>query len=78
MAKKDLKLGCIVMAAGNSRRFGGNKLAEVIGGYTVFERALMAVPKDILYNVVVVTQYPEAAALAEKYGFRCVLNPEPE
>ena len=30
--KKPLKLGCVVMAAGNARRFGENKLAAQLRG----------------------------------------------
>ena len=39
-----LRIGCVVMAAGNARRFGENKLAVQVQGKTLFRRALEAVP----------------------------------
>ena len=53
-----LKLGCVVMAAGNARRFGDNKLAAQLGGRSLIRRTLEAVPADLFDAVAVVTQYP--------------------
>ena len=39
-----MKIGCIVMAAGNARRFGSNKLDARVEGKTLLRRALEAVP----------------------------------
>ena len=40
-------LGCVVMAAGNARRFGENKLAAGVGGRSLILRALDAgIPPD--------------------------------
>ncbi len=66
------------MAAGNAERFGKNKLAALVDGKTLAERALSAVPADRLAAVCVVTQYDEVEALAERYGFRCVRNDRPQ
>ena len=55
---RNLKLGCVVMAAGNARRFGENKLAAQWEGKTLIRRALEAVPSELFHSVVVVTQYP--------------------
>ena len=38
--KKELKLGCIVMASGKASRFGSNKLLEPLFGGTVIEYTL--------------------------------------
>ena len=65
------------MAAGNAARFGENKLAAVVNGKTLIERALDAVPADRLAAVCVVTQYGEAEAEALRRGFRCVRNDRP-
>ena len=55
------------MAAGLGRRFGENKLTVDLGcGETLINYALSAIPGDKLHRVVVVTQYPQVAALAEK------------
>ena len=73
-----LKLGCVVMAAGNARRFGENKLAAGIGGRSLILRALEAVPEEMFESVVVVTQYPEVLELAERFGFAAVRNEHPD
>ena len=49
------KLGCVVMAAGNARRFGENKLAAQLRGRSLILRALEAVPAEKFHTVVVVT-----------------------
>ena len=73
-----LKLGCVVMAAGNARRFGENKLAAGVGGRSLILRALEAVPAEEFEAVAVVTQYPEILELAEGFGFAPVRNPHPD
>ena len=40
------RLGCLVMAAGNARRFGENKLTCALDGRTLIERTLEAVPRE--------------------------------
>ena len=60
----DLKIGCVVMAAGDARRFGENKLSACLDGKSLIRRALEAVPDEEFQTVAVVTQYEEAAALA--------------
>lgn len=71
-------LGCVVLAAGRSERFGAPKLAAELGGKTLLRRALEAVPPDAFSAVRVVVSRPDAAALAEEFGFCAVLNPHPE
>ena len=44
----DPSLGCLVMAAGSGRRFGGNKLAADLDGKTLIRRALEAVTVETL------------------------------
>lgn len=73
-----LKLGCVVMAAGNARRFGENKLAAGIGGRSLILRALEAVPREEFAQVAVVTQYPEILELAEGFGFAALRNEHPD
>jgi len=75
---KRLKLGCVVMAAGNARRFGENKLAAELDGRSLIRRALEAIPTETFDSVVVVTQYPEIAALAEEFRFTAVKNEHPD
>ena len=47
-------------------------------GETLINYALSSIPGDKLHRVVVVTQYPQVAALAEKYSFTPLHNPYPE
>lgn len=72
------KLGCVVMAAGNARRFGENKLAARLDGRSLILRALEAVPAGEFETVAVVTQYPEVMELAERFGFSAVRNEHPD
>lgn len=73
-----LKIGCIVMAAGRSSRFGANKLLLKYEGKSLASRALEVVPADKLSQVVVVTGYTEVQELAELKGFKVVRNSLPE
>ena len=76
--KKPLKLGCVVMAAGNARRFGENKLAAQLRGRSLILRTLETVPPEVFENVVVVTQYPEIMRLAGEFRFSAVYNEHPD
>ena len=73
-----MHIGCVVMAAGDARRFGENKLAAEFQGKSLIRRALEAVPAEKFHRVAVVTQYPEVEALAGTFGFTPVHNPHPD
>lgn len=73
-----MRIGCVVMAAGDARRFGENKLAAEFGGKPLILRALEAVPAEKFSAVAVVTQYPEVEELAKRFGFTPVHNPHPD
>ncbi len=73
-----LRVGCVVMAAGNASRFGDNKLAALVNGKSVVRRALEAVPAEKLAGTVVVTQFDEVDRLARAMGFECVRNDRPD
>ena len=73
-----MKIGCVVMAAGNARRFGENKLAARFRGKSLIRRTLEAVPEDVFDKVVVVTQYLEIAELAKGFHFAAVRNEHPD
>ena len=72
------KLGCVLMAAGNARRFGENKLSATLDGRSLIQRALEAVPAEKFDTVVVVTQYPEIIHLAGQFHFAAIHNDRPE
>ena len=71
-----MKLGLIMLAAGNSRRFGSNKLLYTIEGEPMYRHILSELMKvrEVLKEqghsceITVVTQYEEIAAEAEKCG----------
>ena len=67
-----MKIGCVVLAAGNARRFGSNKLQVQVDGESLIRRALETVPSGLV--TVVVSQYPEILSLAGEYGFEAVWN----
>ena len=71
-----MKIGCVVLAAGNARRFGSNKLQVQVDGESLIRRALEAVPSGLV--TVVVSQYPDILALAGEYGFAAVANDRPD
>lgn len=76
--KHDGKPGCVVLAAGSARRFGGNKLTAAVEGVALIRRALSAVPAERFSRVAVVTQYPEIRELTKEFSFTPVRNDAPE
>ena len=81
-----MKLGLIMLAAGNSRRFGSNKLLYTIEGEPMYRHILselMRVRKALkeqkhTCEITVVTQYEEIAAEAEKCGAQVLYNLHPD
>ncbi len=73
-----LKIGCVVMAAGNARRFGENKLAAQLRGRSLILRTLETVPGEMFDSVMVVTQYPEVMRLVKEFHFSTVHNEHPD
>ena len=73
-----LSLGCVILAAGNSSRFGSNKLIAELHGRSLIHRAFETVPPGLFSRVVVVTQYPEIMVLAGEFQFASILNDKPE
>lgn len=73
-----MKLGCVIMAAGASSRFGTNKLLRSLGGKPLWQRALDAVPKALFAAVTVVTACRPMAEAAAAMGFTVVSNMQPE
>ena len=72
------RLGCLVMAAGNARRFGENKLTCALEGRTLIERTLEAVPREEFAAVCVVSQYEDIGELAGRYRFAAIHNAHPD
>lgn len=66
------------MAAGNARRFGGNKLHVMLDGKSLISHAMDAVPQNELTRTALVTQCPEIAEQGMQRGFVVCMNNEPE
>ena len=73
-----MKLGCILMAAGAARRFGENKLLLPFEGMPLYQRALASIPAEEFEGVAVVSHYDEILSAAHARGFAAVYNPAPE
>ncbi len=76
-----MKLSVIILAAGNSKRFGKeNKLLYRLNGKLLIEYSLLLALNlqkkliDIIDEVIVVSKYEEIKQLTLQYGFNYVLN----
>ena len=71
-----------MLAAGNSRRFGSNKLLYEIDGVPMYLRTfkkLQTAAREFKNcEIIVVTQYEEIASKAQESGAQVLINPHPE
>lgn len=65
-------LGCIILAAGKSVRFGGNKLLAPLAGKLLLEHTLEAIPLPCFSQVVAVVSDPEVETLCCRRGVTTV------
>lgn len=70
-------LGCVVMASGLGRRFGGNKLLAELGGKPLLCWVL-DVTEGLFARRVVVTRHPEVAELCRRRGAEVLLHTLPQ
>ncbi|HIV42818.1 MAG TPA: nucleotidyltransferase family protein [Candidatus Faecalibacterium avium] len=70
------RAGCVVMASGLGRRFGGNKLLAPLGGRPLLSYVL-ASTDGLFARRVVVTRNPDTAALCRQQGIQTVLHSLP-
>lgn len=68
--------GCVIMASGEGRRFGGNKLMAEFDGCPMICRALAAT-EGVFARRVVVTRHESVAVLCKEMGVECVLHDQP-
>lgn len=75
-----MKIGCVLLAAGAGRRFGGGKLLSRVEGEPMMERALRLYASAPFAARVCVTraEEEEIAALAKEHGFDVLINPDPD
>lgn len=65
-------IGCIILAAGKSVRFGGNKLLAPLAGKLLLEHTLEAIPLPCFSQVVAVVSDPEVETLCRRHGVKTV------
>ena len=73
-----MKIGCILMAAGASSRFGKNKLLSSFQGAPLYRLALEAIPASMLCGAAIVSGTPEILAEAAARAFMPIRNDAPE
>ncbi len=70
------KVGCVIMASGLGKRFGGNKLMADFRGEAMIVKALHA-SRSLKENRVVVTRHQDVAELCREHGVQVVLHDLP-
>lgn len=65
-------IGCVILAAGKSVRFGANKLLAPLAGKQLLEHTLDAIPAPCFSQVVAVVSDPEVEALCRHHGVKTV------
>ncbi len=71
-----MNIGCIVLASGESVRFGSNKLLADFRGKPLLTQLLDALPASL--NAVVVTRSDGVQRLAQERGYHCLWHRLPE
>lgn len=69
-------IGCVIMASGMGRRFGGNKLMAEFRGEPLICR-ILASTQDVFRHRVVVTRYQNVAQLCKSRGVEVILHDLP-
>jgi CTP:molybdopterin cytidylyltransferase MocA len=72
------KVGIILLAAGNSTRYHGIKLLDIIGDKKMYLHILEISSRICVQPKIIVTQYEEIQEKASEYGFETVMNIEPQ
>lgn len=67
-----MKLGCVVMASGQGKRFGSNKMLALVDGVPLVLRTVASVPRR--FDTVVSTRWSEVEALCREASCPCVLH----
>lgn len=73
------KVAFILLAAGDSRRFHGNKLLSNFRGKAMYRHIADQVeqlPKEFFCRKILVTQYPQIAEDLSRRGYEVVINPD--
>lgn len=71
-----MKIGCVIMASGLGKRFGGNKLMASFAGRPMIEKVISAV-QPAVDRILVVTRHPEVADYAKHLHCEVILHQLP-
>ena len=71
-----MTVGCVILASGESVRFGSNKLLAHFAGGPMLARLFAALPEGL--KSVVVTRSEAVRDLAQAHGLSCILHHMPE
>lgn len=77
--RENMKIALVLLAAGDSRRFGSNKLLADVDGKPMYRHLadeLAALPGELFCRKLVVSQYPEILADLKACGYEAILNKE--
>lgn len=69
-----LRLGCVFLASGQSKRFQANKLTAEFHGIPLAEFVFSRFPAGRFHQTVAVTPFAQVAASAKRCGFQVVEN----
>ena len=72
-----MRIGCIVMASGESTRFGSNKLVADFCGKPLIQHTLEHLPQEDFAKIVVVTRYCEVKNICDTLSINCILHTQP-
>lgn len=72
-----LPIGCIIMASGEGRRFGGNKLLQNFQNKPLIEHLLSKVTQINFAKTIAVTRYAEIAAICKTYNIEALCHQLP-
>lgn len=73
-----MKIDLCILAAGNAKRFCGNKLLYEFKGKPLIRHLLDKIDPTLFSHVFVVTQYDQIVDIAREYGFEIIMNDAPD
>lgn len=73
-AAPPVRVGCVLLASGFSRRYGSNKLFSLWRGVPLYRRAFSALPPSLFHRAVVTSQYPAILEAARASGYQALAN----
>ena len=69
-----MRIGCLILASGQGKRFGSNKLLADLCGRPLLAHTLNCLPSGVFAKTLVVTRWPQVAQLCAARGVACLLH----